>query len=150
MLSLLNSYTFFVFLNIIYLFVYLFIIFIFVCTWCLVPHADFLQLGCTGLSLLWLLLWSIGSRSRLQCGTTSAWVQLLLGMWNLPRPGIKLLSPSLVGGVLTTGTLGNLFHFLFKYRIFFKFYFIFKLYIIVLVLPNIKMNPPQVYMCSPS
>ena len=30
---------------------------------------------------------------------------------------------------------------------FFQFYFIFKLYIIVLVLPNIKMNPPQVYMC---
>ena len=29
----------------------------------------------------------------------------------------------------------------------FFFYFIFKLYIIVLVLPNIKMNPPQVYMC---
>ena len=29
-----------------------------------------------------------------------------------------------------------------------KFYFIFKLYIIVLVLPNIKMNPPQVYMWS--
>ena len=27
---------------------------------------------------------------------------------------------------------------------FFKFYFILKLYIIVLVLPNIKMNPPQV------
>ena len=27
---------------------------------------------------------------------------------------------------------------------FFKFYFIFKLYIIVLALPNIKMNPPQV------
>ena len=33
---------------------------------------------------------------------------------------------------------------------FFKFYFIFKFYIIVLVLPNIKINPPQVYMCSPS
>ena len=31
---------------------------------------------------------------------------------------------------------------------FFFFYFIFKLYIIVLVLPNIKMNPSQVYMCS--
>ena len=30
------------------------------------------------------------------------------------------------------------------------FYFIFKLYKIVLVLPNITMNPPQVYMCSPS
>ena len=33
---------------------------------------------------------------------------------------------------------------------FFFFNFIFKLYIIVLVLPNIKMNPPQLYMCSPS
>ena len=32
---------------------------------------------------------------------------------------------------------------------FFKIYFILKFYIIVLVLPNIKMNPPQVYMCSP-
>ena len=32
----------------------------------------------------------------------------------------------------------------------FIFYFTFKLYIIVLVLPNIKMNLPQVYMCSPS
>ena len=31
---------------------------------------------------------------------------------------------------------------------FFKFYFIFKLYNIVLVLPNIEMNLPQVYMCS--
>ena len=29
----------------------------------------------------------------------------------------------------------------------FFFNFIFKLYITVLVLPNIKMNPPQVYMC---
>ena len=34
--------------------------------------------------------------------------------------------------------------------LFLKFYFIFKIYVIVLVLPNIKMNPPQVYMCSPS
>ena len=33
---------------------------------------------------------------------------------------------------------------------FFKFYFIFKLYNIVLVLPNIEMNLPQVYPCSPS
>ena len=39
---------------------------------------------------------------------------------------------------------------LFYLFIFFKFYFIFKLYNIVLVLPNIKMNPPQVYPCSPS
>ena len=38
--------------------------------------------------------------------------------------------------------------FCFIYLFIFQFYFIFKLYIIVLVLPNIKMNPPQVYMCS--
>ena len=31
---------------------------------------------------------------------------------------------------------------------FFKFYFIFKLYKIVLVLTNIKINPPQVYILS--
>ena len=32
---------------------------------------------------------------------------------------------------------------------FILFFFIFKLYNIVLVLPNIEMNPSQVYMCSP-
>ena len=36
------------------------------------------------------------------------------------------------------------------YYYYYYFNFIFKLYIIVLVLQNIKMNPPQVYMCSPS
>ena len=36
------------------------------------------------------------------------------------------------------------------FLIHFFFNFIFKFYIIGLVLPNIKMNPPQVYMCSPS
>ena len=36
----------------------------------------------------------------------------------------------------------------FVFSLFFNF--IFKLYNIVLVLPNIKMNPPQVYLCSPS
>ena len=35
---------------------------------------------------------------------------------------------------------------MFSFFFFLYFYFIFKLYIIVLVLPNIKMNPPQVYM----
>ena len=39
-----------------------------------------------------------------------------------------------------------LFYCTFELAFFLKFYFIFKLYIIVLVLPNIKMNPPQVYM----
>ena len=41
----------------------------------------------------------------------------------------------------------DIINFLFFF-FFFKFYFIFKLYIILLVLPNIKMNPSQVYMCS--
>ena len=36
------------------------------------------------------------------------------------------------------------------YLFIYLFYIIFKLYNIVLVLPNIKMNPPQVYLCSPS
>ena len=47
-------------------------------------------------------------------------------------------------------TTAQKWHLLFFFCFFFKFYFIFKLYITVLVLPNIKMNPPQVYMCSPS
>ena len=34
--------------------------------------------------------------------------------------------------------------------IFFILFFFFKLYNIVLVLPNIAMNPQQVYLCSPS
>ena len=46
--------------------------------------------------------------------------------------------------------MGYYFAYLYFDFDFFKFYFIFKLYIIVLVLPNIKMNLPQVYMCSPS
>ena len=40
-----------------------------------------------------------------------------------------------------------IFIFLIKLKFYF-FNFIFILYKIVLVLPNIKMNPPQVYMCS--
>ena len=41
-------------------------------------------------------------------------------------------------------------NFCFFFNYFFFFNFIFKHYNIVLVLPNIEMNPPQVYMCSPS
>ena len=37
-----------------------------------------------------------------------------------------------------------------SFLFFFFFYFIFKLYNILLVLPNIEMNPPQVYLCSAS
>ena len=39
---------------------------------------------------------------------------------------------------------------LITFNLFLKFYCIFKLHNIVFVSSNIKMNPPQVYMCSPS
>ena len=42
----------------------------------------------------------------------------------------------------------SFFFFSLSFFFFFFFYFIFKLYITVLDLPNIKMNPPQVYMCG--
>ena len=42
------------------------------------------------------------------------------------------------------------FLFLWLKTFFFFIFFIFKLYNIVLVLPYINMNPPQVYTCSPS
>ena len=44
----------------------------------------------------------------------------------------------------------HLFLYVEYFILFFLFYFIFKLYNIVLVLSNIEMNPPQVYLCSPS
>ena len=54
---------------------------------------------------------------------------------------------------MLNGSNVNKIWFSYKYILFFyflKFYFIFKLYNIVLVLPYIEMNPPQVYTCSPS
>jgi len=51
---------------------------------------------------------------------------------------------------ISSSWISYILFFIFGTFLFFKFYFIFKLYNIVLVLPNIKMNPPQVYMCSPS
>ena len=59
--------------------------------------------------------------------------------------------PSVVQlGLVSEEATYTFFPFLFFINLFFKFYFIFKLYITVLVLPNIELNPPQVYMCSPS
>jgi len=40
------------------------------------------------------------------CGTQAS---LLRGMWNLPRPGIKPVSPALPGRFLTTGPPGKSF-----------------------------------------
>ena len=82
------------------------------------------------------------------------WVTIALGTNSLVLP---VPSPTLIQGkfgyLLQEHILVEAFllvQYFFFFHLFFKFYFIFKLYIIVLVLPNIKMNPPQVYMCSPS
>ena len=61
-------------------------------------------------------------------------------------PPHKLL-PYEIANVITEKKKG---YFNFVVVVVLLFYFIFKLYNIVLVSPNIKMNPPQVYMCSPS
>ena len=50
----------------------------------------------------------------------------------------------------TMETVSNFIFLFLKFYSFLFLNFIFKLYNIVLVLPNIKMNPPQVYLCSPS
>ena len=77
-----------------------------------------LQQG-VGFSFWWLLmLQSMGSRARglsscsiwtperrlTSCGTRA---QLPCSMWDLPRPGIELVSPALQGRFLTTGTPGK-------------------------------------------
>jgi len=69
---------------------------------------------------------------------------LISTLWILMMPSLTLLLDLFCAFCYTLGCRPYFILF------FFKFYFIFKLYIIVLVLPNIKMNPPQVYMCSPS
>ena len=64
---------------------------------------------------------------------------------------VSCFSPSFLGfaqSLVFQAFIFFLFYFILFY--FFKFYFIFKLNITVLDLPNIKMNLPQVYMCSPS
>ena len=67
---------------------------------------------------------------------------------------VQLSCPYMITGktiALTIQTfVGKEMSLLFILFNFFKFYFIFKLYNIVLVLSNIEMNPPQVYLCSPS
>ena len=61
------------------------------------------SLLCKGFSLWWLLLLqSTGSRCPgfHSCGT---WAQLLLSKWDLLRPGLDPMPPTLAGGFLTTG-----------------------------------------------
>ena len=88
--------------------------------------------------------------------------------WNSPGKNTGVGCHSLLQGIIPTqgsslgllhcrqilyhlGHQGRPIRGIWFYEIFFFFLnFIFKLYNIVLVLPNIKLNPPQVYLCSPS
>ena len=63
---------------------------------------------------------------------------------------VSTFSPSICSEVMKVDAMILVFRMISFCFFFLKFYFIFKLYITVLDLPNIKMNPPQVYMCSPS
>ena len=60
-----------------------------------------LQLQCMGLwsCSLWALEWGVSSRGGR--------AQLPLGVWGLPRPGVRLLSPALQGALPSTGPPGK-------------------------------------------
>ena len=92
-------------------------------------------LQCACFSLQWLLLLrSTGSRhagfssrgmwAQQLCSqalehrlsSCGAQAQLLRGMWDLPRPGIELVSPALAGGFLTTVPQGKSLPLLFKQK----------------------------------
>ena len=122
-----KRYHIFVFLCLIFLnlFIYLFI---YGCIGSSLPCTGFSlvavsggysSLRCTGFSLRWLLLLrstdsklagfsSCGLRAlerRLSsCGSQAL---LLRGMWDLPGPGLKPMSPALAGGFLTTAPPGK-------------------------------------------
>ena len=105
----------------IYLFIYLAVLGLRCCT------QAFLQLRQAGATLpcnAWFLIVvaSLVAEHRLQaCGLSScgsralerrlsscgAQVQLPCGMWDLPRPGLKPVSPALAGGFLTTAPPGR-------------------------------------------
>ena len=71
------------------------------------------QLWCSGVSLQWLLLlWSTGSRAH---GLQQLWhkglvvprLSHILGMWDLPKPGMEPVSPALAGQFFTTEPPGK-------------------------------------------
>ena len=83
-------------------------VFVAVCRLSLVAASqDYSSLPCTGSSLQWLLLLqSRGSRS-IGFSSCSSQVKLLWGLWDLPRPETKPVSPALAGGFLSTLPLGK-------------------------------------------
>ena len=99
----------------------------------------------TRLCLIWSLLLALSL-----CAST---VTLLFLHWS-SSPPFPLNMPrsfSLWGLPAVHGYIANSFWvFITVSQALFFFFFLFKLYNIVLVLPNIEMNPPQIYLCSPS
>ena len=94
----------------IYLSIYLWLRWVFIAARGLslvVVSRGYSSLQCTGFSLQWfLLLQSMGSRCAgfSSCGARAS---LLCGMRDLPRPGLKPVSPAVAGGFLTTEPPGK-------------------------------------------
>ena len=95
------------FINLFILFIYLWLHWVFV-----VARGLSLVAASRGYSLLWcacfspwwlLLFQSTGSR-RVGFSSCGSWAseRVLRSMWDLPRPGLKPVSPALAGGFLTT------------------------------------------------
>ena len=82
-------------------------------------------------------------------GVTKSWTRLKQ-LSNIAQSDLAHVHTQTLPGHDVPIFVHDEFVFFFVLFCFYKFYFIFKLYITVLDLPNIKMNPPQVYMCSPS
>ena len=110
-------------------------VFVAVCRLLVAVSGGYSSLRCTAFSLRWLLLLqstgsgcagfsSCGSRA-LECRLSScgARAQLLHGMWDLPGPGLKPVSPALAGGFLTTAPPGKPFFF-FYFVIFLDIYWV--------------------------
>ena len=100
--------------------------FLFSCAGTSLLHAGFSPVAasggysrCVGFSLQQLLLlWNTGSRVRglstccslapeHRFNSCGAWVYLIRGIWNLPRPGIEPMSPALAGRFSITGPPGK-------------------------------------------
>ena len=62
---------------------------------------------------------SCGSRALVRrLSSCGLWASLLRGMWDLPGPGLKPVSPALVGGFLTTAPPGKSPHLFLRLKVF--------------------------------
>ena len=75
---------------------------------CLVAvSGGYSSLQYAGFSLRWLLLLQSTGSGRAGFSGCGAWAWLLRGMWDLPRPGLKPVSPALGGRFPTTAPPGK-------------------------------------------